>query len=1128
MRLIPDSIAIMFKSVVILPMTFMSVAISPILEQTSGCRTNTKARTETEQRATIAKHNIRDGERTRKFAENLRSGQVAIEVGRTTGVVERFLVVPGRGEVLPDIELEAAKAFVAVLEAQPTDPTPVDKVMLVASPNEAEWSAALLKAGTLALGRTGRTDQQLFDKLVSVALGSANRADVLTRFVLTGGKGIDRAEGLRFDGDILGGLDDLVGRHSIDRVLMRARCMAEVRTAAVGLAGTASPALSKIPTIAPVTGINPNHGRPGAIVILSGTGWPATRPAGVGLVFTSNEGTMIPATFTWSPSKFNPTQITAVVPSGVGVGPVGFVSEPADTGGNPAAGRAVAGAIERCLDARDSGIARRFANWVPPAAPTTPPAVQPGGANVFKGGPQITAAQPLANHEGDTVTITGHEFAKGDKVDFQGISRPSVFVSDVSLRVVVPAVPGGQQGVRVRTPTDDSSNAFVVQVLPTFTSLSRGQAQVGESVEVNGSGFNRDTSVTNSGLALPGASRTPMPTSFINSNTVRFTVQVANVPVGGDKVFVWVENPGARPHADASLGPLPLAILPPPLSGWADLHTHPMINLAFGGKLVHGGVDAGVDENGAANGSLLPTDIRCNHRVRPTTMAEALTDDSPSHAGRDLLKLICGDDLRNLIIHRFQDENKALSTGGYARGFPDFNEWPKWNDITHQKMWVEWIRRAKKGGLRVMVALATNNKTLGDAVSKSGDLPTDDKASADLQLTEIKEFVGRHRDFMEIALGAADIERIVRNDKIAVVLGVELDHIGNFNNKSPLAAMSGDAAKLMISTEIQRLYDDGVRYIFPVHLLDNLFGGTAIYANVYNTSNRREMGEFWNIECADVGDDITHTYSVGTDLGATILKDAVAFKRLGINPFDQSGPGPVCPPSVQTPGQPLKSSGHRNARGLTPLGEIAIKEMMKRGMIIDIDHMSQKTADATLGLAEQFGYPLVSGHSGIRGTAGANAENSRTPLQLRRLSKLHGMFGLGSDGVHAPDWYRLYDQAITIMGSSYRNGAVAFGTDLNGLVKGPRPGGIVSGSSRGVVGYDATFPMSSSGTKAWDYNTEGVAHYGMLPDFIAHVRSVSGDSNERVNRHLFRSADYFWHMWEQIEAQRINPSPTGP
>jgi hypothetical protein len=210
--------------------------------------------------------------------------------------------------------------------------------------------------------------------------------------------------------------------------------------------------------------------------------------------------------------------------------------------------------------------------------------------------------------------------------------------------------------------------------------------------------------------------------------------------------------------------------------------------------------------------------------------------------------------------------------------------------------------------------------------------------------------------------------------------------------------------------------------------------------------------------------------------------------------------------------------------------------MMKRGMIIDIDHMSQKTADAVLDIAESYGFPVVSGHTGIRGLASSNAENSRTPRQMERISKLHGMFGLGSDGASAWGWSGLYQSAMLTMGyldrdtakATYENGAVSFGTDLNGLVKGPKPGGGAQ------VVYNSSFLKSTTGTKSWDYNTDGVAHYGMLTDFLKHVRlapsngyqsggvplGVAGD--ELVSHHLFRSANYFWQMWERIEARKTS------
>jgi microsomal dipeptidase-like Zn-dependent dipeptidase len=608
-------------------------------------------------------------------------------------------------------------------------------------------------------------------------------------------------------------------------------------------------------------------------------------------------------------------------------------------------------------------------------------------------------------------------------------------------------------------------------------------------------------------------------------DTALFGHTVTGVPAGTQqwKVASYYD-PGPVSTPAAQFSTLQLTVKSYLLSGWVDLHTHPMVHLAFGGKLIHGAPD---------EGSLLPADNQCNKGVRATSIQQALSDDRPSHGGWNAITFNCGDDLRKLLLHEFQSGNHALTTASPANGFPDFDQWPKWNDITHQKMWYQWIQRAHAGGLRVMVALATNNKTLADAMSGgspitgTADGATDDKSSGNLQLYEIEAFVKRHPGFMELAYSAADIKRIVQADKLAVVMGVELDNLGNFNTQ-PLAGLPTAVAQQLISAEVQRLYNNGARYIFPVHVLDNQFGGTAIYEAGFNTSNLREAGHYWDVECANVSDNITHTYQLGTDVLENILKSTVSLLKLGIDPFRHPGAPPTCPNG------PGKSIGHRNALGLTPAGEIAIREMMKRGMIIDIDHMSQKTADAVLDIAEGYGFPVVSGHTGIRGLAGSNAENSRTPRQMERISKLHGMFGLGSDGASAWGWSRLYQSAMLTMGyldrdtakATYENGAVSFGTDLNGLVKGPMPGGAAQ------VVYNSAFLKSTTGTKSWDYNTDGVAHYGMLTDFLKHVRlapsngyqsggvplGVAGD--ELVSHHVFRSANYFWQMWERIEARK--------
>jgi hypothetical protein len=58
----------------------------------------------------------------------------------------------------------------------------------------------------------------------------------------------------------------------------------------------------------------------------------------------------------------------------------------------------------------------------------------------------------------------------------------------------------------------------------------------------------------------------------------------------------------------------------------------------------------------------------------------------------------------------------------------------------------------------VLVTLAVDNTTLGDAVRGLGDpLPVEDRESADLRIEAMKRFVDRHRDFLEIAYTPADL-----------------------------------------------------------------------------------------------------------------------------------------------------------------------------------------------------------------------------------------------------------------------------------------------------------------------------------------------------------------------------------
>jgi TPR repeat protein len=356
-----------------------------------------------------------------------------------------------------------------------------------------------------------------------------------------------------------------------------------------------------------------------------------------------------------------------------------------------------------------------------------------------------------------------------------------------------------------------------------------------------------------------------------------------------------------------------------PLRGWVDLHAHPMSYLGFGGKAISGGVDVGL---------LLPADANCHHRIlSPVTPDQVLGNDVAIHGGWSLTHL-CGDVLRNTLVPRWEAAQGYPSVAepkpGEAAGAPSYAFWPATADMLHQKMWIDWIQRAWAYGQRVMVALADHDDTTAHAFSGPGDGPNDDKGSANLQTYWLKALVARH-DFMEIALNAAQLHDIVQRNHLAIVLGVEIDSIGNFDSDPEVMACEdledhcAIRAKSKVAAEIQRLYDDGIRYLFPIHVVDNVFGGTAAYTGIFNLANEFTYGSPWDLECAAANEGIVYDGGFGMSPGNELILKLFVLAKM-FRGFDIPDP-PTCPPG---------KVGVHNKRGLAKLGEFAIHEMMRQ------------------------------------------------------------------------------------------------------------------------------------------------------------------------------------------------------
>jgi microsomal dipeptidase-like Zn-dependent dipeptidase len=395
------------------------------------------------------------------------------------------------------------------------------------------------------------------------------------------------------------------------------------------------------------------------------------------------------------------------------------------------------------------------------------------------------------------------------------------------------------------------------------------------------------------------------------------------VPLGGD---YWQVDPGTE------------------LWGFADLHAHLMAHLTFGGNAFWG----------------QPYDPE---HTGDAAMEHVLGSCEPIHGG-----------LINI------NPEIGHPVGG---GWPDFVIWPRFTTLVHQQAYVDWNYLAYQGGHPLITCLAVNNEQHG--TRSNPQLPTDDRSAIERQVIAMKQMIvdldrqagGPGQSWMQIAYSAEEARAIIKANKLAIVFGVEVDSLGNWRRMEDLQKACGDdldRAREVIGAELDWLHGLGVRQITPIHLTDNAFGGTAIYMRLLDILNIFVTGRHYNVEN---GWDSGIRYRIDRD-GTDVVDDA---QRAVIASGDSISPVPTMTrqalirqvPAVRDLFEALESpevgGGHANARGLSDFGVILLQEMMRRGMLIDIDHMSQKSTDAALDLAERHAYPVVSSHAWFRDLA---------------------------------------------------------------------------------------------------------------------------------------------------------------
>ena len=90
-----------------------------------------------------------------------------------------------------------------------------------------------------------------------------------------------------------------------------------------------------------------------------------------------------------------------------------------------------------------------------------------------------------------------------------------------------------------------------------------------------------------------------------------------------------------------------------------------------------------------------------------------------------------------------------------------------------------------------------------------------------------------------------------------------------------------------------------------------------------------------------------------------------------------------------------------------------------------------------------------------------------------------------------------------------------YGADLGGLSEQPGAGALTYPFKS--MDDRVTFDRQVTGSRTFDYSTEGVAHYGLYADWFADLRRLGG---ETLRNDLWDGAEAYLEMWERASGVR--------
>lgn len=365
-----------------------------------------------------------------------------------------------------------------------------------------------------------------------------------------------------------------------------------------------------------------------------------------------------------------------------------------------------------------------------------------------------------------------------------------------------------------------------------------------------------------------------------------------------------------------------------------------------------------------------------------------------------------------------------------------------------------------------------------------------------LRLHEMQDYIdaqagGPGKGFFRLVTTPQEARQVIADGKMAVLMGIEASELFNCGLKDQTCSQA------YVDAQLQKYYDLGVRAVFPIHRFDNQFGGARIESGLLNVGNNLSTGRYFPTNACD---DQTQGQMMSNDVGLFGLEGLIGVT--GSTNYDET-------------------TDQCNNRGLTDLGIYLVNRMMEKGMIVEVDHMSQESHEAVLDIAEARQYSgLISGHSHMHD--GANGSVHANSVRIAELGGILATYNTDASGIeHAIGRY--LDKVET---TGYLAG-VPFTTDMSGI--GNQPGPRDNADAVPLIypfttESGMTVNKQVTGNRTFDLNTDGMAHYGLVADDIQDIRERA---SSRIYESLMNSAEAYLQMWERARANEnrdfINP-----